>query len=67
MNAYWVNIGKAGDPNGPGLPGWSRHQASGHQIIDFRPDGALDCGRICRGAEVGSKDWERVAAAIGQR
>lgn len=34
-NSYWVNFGKTGDPNGPGLPHWPRVTAKGDGLMDF--------------------------------
>jgi para-nitrobenzyl esterase len=37
-NSYWVNFGKTGDPNGPGLPHWPRYTAKGDGLMDFTMD-----------------------------
>ncbi|MGH9737590.1 MAG: carboxylesterase/lipase family protein [Candidatus Acidiferrales bacterium] len=39
MNSYWVNFAKTGNPNGPGLPHWSRFTKSGDELMNFTSEG----------------------------
>ena len=39
MHAYWVNFVKTGDPNGSGLPRWSRITREGNELMDFTEHG----------------------------
>jgi len=40
VHQYWVNFAKTGNPNGPGLPQWSRYQPDSDQILEFAAQGA---------------------------
>lgn len=39
VNAYWVNFVKTGDPNGAGLPPWSKITPDGDQLMNFTLQG----------------------------
>lgn len=33
LSSYWSNFGKTGDPNGPGLPLWTRYNSNREQLL----------------------------------
>jgi para-nitrobenzyl esterase len=35
IQGYWTNFAKTGNPNGPGLPAWDRHDAAARKYIAF--------------------------------
>lgn len=38
-NSYWANFARAGDPNGPGLPHWSKTTKNGNELMNFTENG----------------------------
>ena len=41
VQAYWTNFAKTGDPNGPGLPVWSKYDGATKPSMEFVNDGAV--------------------------
>jgi para-nitrobenzyl esterase len=41
LQQYWTNFAKNGDPNGPGLPVWSKYGAATKQSIEVTDDAAV--------------------------
>jgi para-nitrobenzyl esterase len=38
MRGYWLNFVRHGDPNGPGLPGWSTVRDAPGQVMELGTD-----------------------------
>ncbi|RKP53772.1 carboxylesterase family protein [Pararobbsia silviterrae] len=46
MHAYWVNFAKHGDPNGEGLPQWTRYSAEHDNVLWFASEGAAQTREV---------------------
>ncbi len=52
MSTYMVNFAKRGDPNGAGLPAWSRYARGSDAILDFAGNGKAVMVKDPWGAEI---------------
>jgi para-nitrobenzyl esterase len=41
LRSYWTNFAKAGNPNGPGLPGWQSFDGRSQIAMEFGKDGTV--------------------------
>ena len=41
MQQYWTNFARTGDPNGPGLPRWTKYDAGARSYVDFSNEGPV--------------------------
>ncbi len=52
MQLYWTNFAKSGDPNGPSLPVWPKHDSVSQAYLEFTDNGPIVKGKlrynICR-------------------
>ena len=48
MQQYWTNFVKNGDPNGPGLPQWSRYSVEQRRYIEFSAEGPVPKANLRR-------------------
>lgn len=67
MAAYWTNFAKTGDPNGNGLPEWTRFTSSRQDALVIRAD--IHAGAISNEPDLAAIDrlylWVRVVLRYG--
>ena len=42
MQQYWTNFARTGDPNGPGLPMWPKHNSQKRAYLEFSNEGIAE-------------------------
>jgi para-nitrobenzyl esterase len=63
MSTYMVNFAKRGDPNGAGLPAWSRYARTSDALLDFAGSGNAVMAKDPWGAEIDAAQGARAASA----
>jgi para-nitrobenzyl esterase len=63
MSTYMVNFAKRGDPNGAGLPAWSRYARTSDAILDFAGTGDAVMAKDPWGAEIDAAQGARAPSA----
>ncbi|PWU12590.1 MAG: carboxylesterase family protein [Terriglobia bacterium] len=48
MMRYWTNFARTGDPNGPGLPVWPKHELNTRQYIELSNEGPVPKAELRR-------------------
>jgi len=49
VQTYWTNFARAGDPNGPSLPSWPKHDGQTRRFLEFTPEAKVAAGVNQRG------------------
>ncbi len=61
MHAYWVNFGKAGNPNASGLPEWPRYSRAGDELL------LIGNGKIEVKAEFRQEQLDTIVKVVAKR